>query len=52
MLQTIIVALIVATAVVLAVRRVVRLARHKDCGCGCGCSDCPASCHKSTHTEA
>ena len=41
MIQTLIVILIVAAAVVFTVRKVARTAKGKE-GCGCGCKDCAA----------
>ena len=40
MIQTIIVTAIVAAAVFLTARRIVRTVRGKE-GCGCGCANCP-----------
>ena len=49
MIQTVIVGLIVATALFFAGRRIAHTVKGKgDCGCGGGCEGCPYSgdCHK------
>ncbi|WP_077533501.1 FeoB-associated Cys-rich membrane protein [Massiliimalia massiliensis] len=48
-LPTIIIGLILATAVVLILVKLIRDRKNgSSCNCGCGCKDCPSSavCHK------